>query len=107
MYKDVSFVFKTHPRGVLKRKELHARIKDAKITSNFSCVTPHHHSLSIYGSKGTLILSHKNLLFYKHDALEILKLIDQSCKYSCQMPWLLINSYPYFDNSAFNFLGLP
>ena len=37
----------------------------AKITSNFSCVTPHHHSLSIYGSKGTLILSHKNLLFYR------------------------------------------
>ena len=37
----------------------------AKITSNFSCVTPHHHSLSIYGSKGTLFLSHKNLLFYE------------------------------------------
>ena len=37
----------------------------AKITSNFSCVTPHHHSLSIFGSKGTLILSHKNLLFYR------------------------------------------
>ena len=39
MYKDVSFVFKTHPRGVLKRKELHARIKDAKITSNFKIET--------------------------------------------------------------------
>tara|TARA_B100001964_G_C14137671_1_gene555930 strand:- start:169 stop:1185 length:1017 start_codon:yes stop_codon:yes gene_type:complete len=37
----------------------------AKITSNFSCVTPHHHSLSVFGSKGTLILSHKGLFFYK------------------------------------------
>ena len=36
-----------------------------KITSNFSCVTPHHHSLSIFGSKGTLLLTHKDLLFYK------------------------------------------
>jgi predicted dehydrogenase len=26
---------------------------------------PHHHSLSIFGSKGTLILSHKKLFFYK------------------------------------------
>ena len=37
----------------------------AKITSNFSCVTPHHHSLTVFGSKGTLILTHKNLFFYK------------------------------------------
>ena len=37
----------------------------AKITSNFGCVTPHYHSLSIFGSKGTLILTHKNLLFYR------------------------------------------
>ena len=37
----------------------------AKITSNFSCVTPHHHSLSIFGSKGTLILTYKDLLLYR------------------------------------------
>jgi len=37
----------------------------AKITSNFSCVTPHHHSLSIFGTKGTLILSHKDLFLYR------------------------------------------
>ena len=37
----------------------------AKITSNFSCVIPHHHSLSVFGSKGTLILSHKDLFFYR------------------------------------------
>ena len=37
----------------------------AKLTSNFSCVTPHHHSLTVFGSKGTLILSHKNLFLYR------------------------------------------
>jgi predicted dehydrogenase len=37
----------------------------AKITSNFSCVTPHHHTLSVFGSRGTLVLSQKNLFFYR------------------------------------------
>ena len=27
-------------------------------------MTPHHHSLSIFGSKGTLILSRENIFFY-------------------------------------------
>ena len=36
----------------------------AKLTSNYSCVLPHHHSMSVFGSKGTLIASRENLFFY-------------------------------------------
>ena len=36
----------------------------AKLTSNYSCVLPHHHSMSVFGSAGTLVASRENLLFY-------------------------------------------
>ena len=36
----------------------------AKLTSNYSCFFPHHHSMSVFGSTGTLIASRENLLFY-------------------------------------------
>ena len=35
----------------------------AKLTSNYSCVLPHHHSMSVFGSNGTLIASRENLFF--------------------------------------------
>lgn len=37
----------------------------SKISSNFSSVTPHHHTLSIYGTKGTIIHTHENSVWYK------------------------------------------
>ena len=39
--------------------------KIAKITSNFGCMIPHHHSLNIYGSRGTLLNSISGASFYK------------------------------------------
>ncbi len=40
----------------------------AKITSNFGSVTPHHHKLCIYGSKGTFIQSHSGSCYiYSRD----------------------------------------
>ena len=37
----------------------------AKVTANFGSVTPHHHILSIYGTKGTYFHSHRNDIIYK------------------------------------------
>jgi predicted dehydrogenase len=37
----------------------------AKVTSNFASVTPHHHILSIYGTKSTFFYNNKVIKFYK------------------------------------------
>tara|TARA_X000000950_G_C13908464_1_gene657979 strand:- start:3160 stop:4179 length:1020 start_codon:yes stop_codon:yes gene_type:complete len=36
-----------------------------KVTSNFSCVLPHHHTLKVFGSKGTIEVSRDKILLYK------------------------------------------
>jgi predicted dehydrogenase len=37
----------------------------SKVTSNFASVTPHHHILSIYGTKSTFFYNNKEIKFYK------------------------------------------
>jgi predicted dehydrogenase len=37
----------------------------AKVTSNFASVTPHHHILSIYGTKSTFLYNNKEIKYYK------------------------------------------
>ena len=37
----------------------------AKVTSNFASVTPHHHILSVYGTKSTFFYNNKAIKFYK------------------------------------------
>jgi predicted dehydrogenase len=37
----------------------------AKVTSNFSSVTPHHHILSVYGTRSTFFYNNKEIKFYK------------------------------------------
>ena len=37
----------------------------AKVTSNFGSVTPHHHVLSIYGTKSTFFYNNKEVKYYK------------------------------------------
>ena len=37
----------------------------AKVTSNFASVTPHHHILSVYGTKSTFFYNNKVIKFYK------------------------------------------
>lgn len=39
--------------------------KIAKISSNFGCVTPHHHSLKLFGNKGTIVHDIRGGLLYK------------------------------------------
>ena len=36
----------------------------AKVTSNFSCMTPHDHTMKIYGSKGTIVLSNNKINYF-------------------------------------------
>lgn len=36
-----------------------------KVTSNFSCVLPHHHTLKVFGSKGTIEVNKNEILLYK------------------------------------------
>ena len=36
-----------------------------KVTSNFSCVMPHHHTLKVFGSKGTIEVNKNEILLYK------------------------------------------
>ena len=52
--------------------------KIAKISSNFGCVTPHHHSLKIFGSKATISHSYKGAEYYtsrdKRKKIQIFKL---------------------------------
>ena len=40
--------------------------KIAKVTSNFSSVTPHHHILSIYGTKSTFYYNNEEFKYYKN-----------------------------------------
>ena len=36
-----------------------------KVTSNFSCTMPHHHTLKIFGSKGTIDVNLNKIYLYK------------------------------------------
>lgn len=59
--KNSSFKYNDFSVALLKFKSG----KIAKITSNFGCMIPHHHSLNIFGSKGTLMNSLNGANFYK------------------------------------------
>lgn len=37
----------------------------AKVTSNFSCVLPHHHTLKVFGSRGTIEVNKNEILLFK------------------------------------------
>jgi predicted dehydrogenase len=37
----------------------------SKVTSNFASITPHHHILSVYGTKSTFFYNNKEIKFYK------------------------------------------
>ncbi|MBT5772001.1 MAG: Gfo/Idh/MocA family oxidoreductase [Flavobacteriaceae bacterium] len=56
-----------------------------KITSNYGSVTPHHHRLSVYGTKSTFFHSQKGGVYYfkredENDKKEINKTFDNSSK---------------------------
>ena len=38
----------------------------AKVNSNFSCVTPHHHSLEVFGTRKTFIQKYKKFCYFKN-----------------------------------------
>jgi predicted dehydrogenase len=63
----------------------------AKISSNFSSVTPHHHILSIYGTKSTFFYNNKVVKFYKsRDELNVKKL---NTKFSNKQKSEILNSF--------------
>ncbi len=59
--KNSSFKYDDFSVALLKFKSG----KIAKISSNFGCMIPHHHSLNIFGSKSTLIHNFKKTSIYK------------------------------------------
>ena len=59
--KNSKFKFNDFSVALLKFKSG----KIAKVSSNFGCNIPHHHSIKIYGTKGTLIQNLNGANFYK------------------------------------------
>ena len=63
----------------------------AKISSNFSSVTPHHHILSVYGTKSTFFYNNKVVKFYKsRDELNVQKI---NTKFSNKQKSEILNSF--------------
>ena len=58
--KASKFKFHDFSVALLKFKDK----KIAKVSSNFGSVTPHHHSMKIFGTKGTVIHTYKGANFY-------------------------------------------
>jgi predicted dehydrogenase len=63
----------------------------AKVTSNFASVTPHHHILSIYGTKSTFFYNNKAIKFYNsRDDLNLKKI---NSKFSNRQKSEILNSF--------------
>lgn len=63
-----------------------------KVTSNFSCVLPHHHTLKVFGSKGTIEVNKNGILLYK-SRNENLKPISINYKNDKNYKEKLLNSF--------------
>jgi predicted dehydrogenase len=62
-----------------------------KVTSNFASVTPHHHILSIYGTKSTFFYNNKEIKFYK--SRDDLNLKNKKSKFSNKQKSEILNSF--------------
>jgi predicted dehydrogenase len=63
----------------------------AKISSNFSSVTPHHHILSVYGTKSTFLYNNKVVKIYKsRNELNVQKI---NAKFSNKQKSEILNSF--------------
>jgi len=71
----------------------------AKVTSNFGSVTPHHHVMSIYGTKSTFLYNNKEVRYYKsRNNLKIKKIKSHfNNKHKSKTLETFINSI-YYDN---------
>ena len=63
----------------------------AKITSNFASVTPHHHILSVYGTKSTFFYNNKVIKFYK--SRKDLNIKNKTSKFSNKQKSEVLNSF--------------
>jgi predicted dehydrogenase len=63
----------------------------SKVTSNFSSVTPHHHILSVYGTRSTFFYNNKEIKFYKSREDLILK--NKKSKFSNKQKSEILNSF--------------
>ena len=62
-----------------------------KVTSNFASVTPHHHILSIYGTKSTFFYNNKEIKFYK--SRDDLNIKNKNSKFSNKQKSEILNSF--------------
>ena len=63
----------------------------SKVTSNFSSVTPHHHILSVYGTRSTFFYNNKEIKSYKSRDDLILK--NKKSKFSNKQKSEILNSF--------------
>ena len=63
----------------------------SKVTSNFASVTPHHHILSIYGTKSTFFYNNKEIKFYK--SRDDLNIKNKNSKFSNKQKSEILNSF--------------
>jgi predicted dehydrogenase len=63
----------------------------SKVTSNFASVTPHHHILSVYGTKSTFFYNNKEIKSYKSRDDLILK--NKKSKFSNKQKSEILNSF--------------
>ena len=63
----------------------------SKVTSNFASVTPHHHILSIYGTKSTFFYNNKEIKFYK--SRDDLNIKNKKSKFSNKQKSEILNSF--------------
>jgi predicted dehydrogenase len=62
-----------------------------KVTSNFASVTPHHHIISVYGTKSAFFYNNKEVKFYK--SRDDLNLKKQNSKFSNKQKSQILNSF--------------
>jgi predicted dehydrogenase len=63
----------------------------SKVTSNFASVTPHHHILSVYGTKSTFFYNNKEIKFY--ESRDDLNLKKKKSKFSNKKKSEILNSF--------------
>jgi predicted dehydrogenase len=63
----------------------------SKVTSNFASVTPHHHILSVYGTKSTFFYNNKLIKFYK--SRDDLNIKNKYSEFSNKQKSKILNSF--------------
>jgi predicted dehydrogenase len=63
----------------------------SKVTSNFASVTPHHHILSVYGTKSAFFYNNKVIKFYK--SRDDLNIKNKNSKFSNKQKSEILNSF--------------